>query len=126
MDSSDDAKLNDTMEPMGKEQLTTRLSEISRKSVDESRQQGRTTTITKRRFGKDILKQTDEENNGTGSQSGFEPEAEKSPVPAGSGDSQTSPNGVSRSIASNEPEEERAISFWGALKIPVSLTLNIC
>ena len=60
MDSSDDAKLNDTMEPMGKEQLTTRLSEISRKSVDESRQQGRTTTITKRRFGKDLLKQTDE------------------------------------------------------------------
>ena len=63
MDSNDDAKLNDTMEPMGKEQLTTRLSEISRKSVDKSRQQGRTTTITKRRFGKDILKQTDEENN---------------------------------------------------------------
>ena len=63
MDSSDDAKLNDTMEPMGKEQLTTRLSEISRKSVDESRQQGRNTTITKRRFGKDLLKQTDEENN---------------------------------------------------------------
>ena len=63
MDSNDDAKLNDTMEPMGKEQLTTRLSEISRKSVDESRQQGRTTTITKRRFGKDLLKQTDEENN---------------------------------------------------------------
>jgi len=63
MDSNDDAKLKDTMEPMGKEQLTTRLSEISRKSIDESRQQGRTTTITKRRFGKDILKQTDEENN---------------------------------------------------------------
>ena len=63
MDSSDDTRLNDTMETMGKEQLTTRLSEISRKSVDESRQQGRTTTITKRRFGKDLLKQTDEENN---------------------------------------------------------------
>ena len=68
------------------------------------------------------LSKQNEEHNATGSHSGFEPEAEKSPVPAGSGDSSTSPNGVSRSIASNEPEEERAISFWGALKIPVSLT----
>jgi len=73
-----------------------------------------------------ISSETNEEHNATGSHSGFEPEAEKSPVPAGSGDSSTSPHGVSRSIASNEPEEERAISFWGALKIPGVVEFSLC
>jgi len=69
--------------------------------------------------------ETEDENNGTGSQSGFEPEAGKSPVPAGSGDqTPTSPNGVSRNRA--EPEEERAISFFGALKIPGVVEFSLC
>jgi len=70
--------------------------------------------------------ETDEEHNGTGSQSGFEPEAGKSPIPAGSVDITTSPNGVSRNTARAEPEEEQAISFWGALKIPGVVEFSLC
>jgi len=70
--------------------------------------------------------ETDEEHNGTGSQSGFEPEAGKSPVPAGSGDAPTSPNGVSRNTARAEPEEERPIKFLEALKIPGVVEFSLC
>ena len=63
-------------------------------------------------------------HNGTGSQSGFEHEGGNLPTPGypgASGDTPTSPSRSARnpSIRSDQ-EEERPISFWGALKIPVN------
>jgi len=69
--------------------------------------------------------ETDEEHNGTGSQSGFEPEAGNLPIPGGeSGDSPLSVR-VSRHSARSE-DEEQAISFWGALKIPGVVEFSMC
>ena len=72
-----------------------------------------------------IQNETEIEQNGTtGSQSGFEPEAGSIPTPGASGDNSNSnsPNGSARNPSVRvEQGEERAISFWGALKIPVNI-----
>jgi len=70
------------------------------------------------------------EHNGTGSQSGFEHEGGNLPTPGypgASGDTPTSPNRSARnpSIRSDQ-EEERPISFWGALKIPGVVEFSAC
>ena len=63
-----------------------------------------------------------EQNGTTGSQSGFEPEAGSIPTPGASGDAPPSPSGIARNPSVRvEQGEEKAISFWGALKIPVNI-----
>jgi len=68
-----------------------------------------------------------EQNGTTGSQSGFEPEAGSIPTPGASGDAPPSPNGIARNPSVRvEQGEEKAISFWGALKIPGVVEFSLC